>query len=163
MLEVTIWSIEHHWLVNRDVQLIEHHTLPETNNVAPESRPNPENKTDLPTSNYLIFWCEWLVSGRVNPNTTHFWGYDFSSPCKIQPTRPPLLFFSYFKWTPNVFWMFILHASCLVGSGYGVHRVLIYKRGQETVLLFWNCSKDLVFFAPWNTKEPVWAEEIYLP
>ena len=50
MLEVTIPSIEHHCLVNRDCHVIEHHTRPETNNVVPESRPNPENKTDLPTT-----------------------------------------------------------------------------------------------------------------
>ena len=51
---------------------------------------------------------------------------------KFNRPAPPFCFFSHFKWTPNVFWMFILHASCLVGSGYGVHRVLIiYKHGKK--------------------------------
>ena len=120
MLEVTIWSIEHHWLVNRDCHVIEHHTLPETNNVAPESRPNPENKKW--SSNYLIFGGEWLVSGKVNPNINHFWRYNFSSPCIIQPTRPPMPPpFCFFRTSSELlffFWMFILHGSWLVGSGF---------------------------------------------
>ena len=71
MLEVTIPSIEHHWLVNRDCHVFEHHTLLETNNVAPESRPN----NDLPTT--WFSGASGYFQGEWTPIQTIFEGIIF--------------------------------------------------------------------------------------